>query len=150
MVTTDERGKIRIISFDGSIKKIALGNFSQGHSFLPVDNKSESDPDFLILDQQVLSRYEYSGNLIYTHPVQVKTDQAPALIVSEIEKMVELYSAADNRTFLVRKDGSVFDDFLPEEYSLLTIGSFNNKTSVRNMMASGSDGYLSNFQMILP
>lgn len=150
MVTTDERGKIRIIGFDGSVKKIALGNFSPGHFFLPVDNKSQSGPDFLILDQQVLSRYEYSGNLICTHPVKVQTDQAQALIVSENEKMFELYSAADNRTFLVRKDGSVFDIFLPEEYSLLTIGSFNNKTIVRNMMASGSDGYLSNFQMILP
>jgi hypothetical protein len=150
MVTTDARGKIRIVGFDGSVKKIALGNFSPGHSFLPVDNKSKSGSDFLILDQQVLSRYEYSGNLIFTHPVKVQRDQAPAQIVSENENMVELYSATDNRTFLIRKDGSVFDNFLPEECSLLTIGSFNNKTSVRNMMASGSDGYLSNFQMILP
>ena len=150
MVTTDEHGKIRVIGFDGSVRKIALGNFSSGHSFLSAENKNENGPDFLILDQHVLSRYEYSGNLIGTYPVKVPTDQSQVLIVSENEKMVELYSAADNRTFLVRKDGSVFDVFLPEECSLLTIGSFNNKTSVRDVMASGSDGYLSNFQMIQP
>jgi hypothetical protein len=65
------------------------------------------------------------------------------------EKLIELYSVAENKTILVRKDGSVFDLLLPAGYSLQTIGSFDENSGVFDILALSPEGFMSNFQMIM-
>ena len=148
MVTTDESGKIRLLGFDGATRKISAGNFSSGHYFLPAEVSEDGSHDYLFVDKQTLSLYDLAGNLIFSHPLQGINNPLPAIKPFGNERIIELYSAIENKTILVRKDGSIFDVFLPEKYSLLTIGSFNNKAYVSNILACSSDGFLSNFQMI--
>jgi hypothetical protein len=100
------------------------------------------------VDKQILSLYNFAGNLIFSLPLQGINNALPTILSLGSEKIIELHSATENRTILVRKDGSIFDTFLPEKYSLLTIGSFDNKTLVFNILAYSSDGFLSNFQMM--
>jgi hypothetical protein len=148
MVTTDESGKIRTLGFDGTTRKISVGNFSSGHYFLPAEVSEDGNPDYLFVDKQILSLYNFAGNLIFSLPLQGINNALPTILSLGSEKIIELHSATENRTILVRKDGSIFDTFLPEKYSLLTIGSFDNKALVFNILAYSSDGFLSNFQMM--
>ena len=99
-------------------------------------------------DKQNLSLYDFSGSLIFSYPVRSIIDQAPKVLTIGNEKIIELYSTVENRTILVKKDGSIFDIILPARYSLLSIGTFDDKAGVSNILAIGSDGFLSNFQMI--
>lgn len=146
MVTTDDHGKLRLIGFDGTVQKINTGNFSSGHFFLPVDFSGDGNFHFLFVDQQTISLFEETGRVIFTQSLDFKIDRLPTLISFEGEKFIELTSAAQNKTFLVRKDGSLFNTLLPSNCTLESIGIFNGGTGVCNIIAGTKEGYLSNFQ----
>jgi len=148
MVTTDNQGKLRLIGFDGSVQKINFGNFSAGHYFLPVDFNGNGSFQFLFVDKQTISLFDDTGKQIFSQSLKSQIDQAPSLISVNGEKMVELSSIAENKTFLVRKDGSLFNNLLPSNCTLEAIGFFNANSGVCNLIAGTKDGYLSNFQMI--
>lgn len=146
LVTTDDHGKLRRIGFDGTVQKVNTGNFSSGHFFLPVDFIGDGNFQFLFVDQQTISLFDESGQEIFTQSQNLQIDRLPTLITFEGEKFIELTSAAQNKTFLVRKDGSLFNNFLPSNCTLESIGIFNGGTGVSNIIAGTKEGYLSNFQ----
>ena len=150
MVTTDDRGKIRMIGFDGSGKKMNAGNFSSAHFFLPLVRTSDQGSDFLFLDKKNLSLSDYSGKIVFTHSLAVQPDQTPVQVVFGNKKLIEIHSISENKTILIKNDGSIFDVVVPESCSLLTVGSFDEKTGVQNILTSSADGFLSSFQMIQP
>jgi len=148
MVTSDEHGNIRLFGFDGLTRSIHTGNYSSTHFFLPVDLTGEGHIDFLFFDKQNLVRYDFSGEPIFSHTVDASIDQSPSIFNIGDEKVIELSSMAENKTILIKKDGSIFNIFLPGKFSLLTIGSFNANGDVVNLLVATSDGFLSNYQMI--
>lgn len=147
MVTTDEQGKIRVLGFDGSMKKISAGNFSSSHNFMPMSTGGENV--FLFLDKHMISAYDFSGKLVFSNPVKGLSDESATLSADVSGEFIELYQFTANRSTLLRKDGSVFDTNLPDGYTLLTVGSFDDKSGASNVLSSDSAGFLSNFQMIL-
>ena len=147
MVSTDEHGKIRMLGFDGSIKNIVTGNFSSGHYFLPVDFNGDGEVRFIFAEKKKIVCYDLSGHLIFSHLLEFSADQFPSILTLGRETLVELYSEAENRTLLVRQDGSIFDNFLPELCTLPVQGSFESQTGVVNRVGCTSDGFLSNYQM---
>ena len=149
MVSTDEHGKIRLLGFDGSIKNIATGNFSSGHYFLPVDFNGDGEVRFIFAEKKKILCYDLSGHLIFSHVLDFTTDRFPSILTLGKEILVELYSEAENRTLLVRQDGSIFDNFLPERCTFPVQGTFEGQTGVVNRVGCTSDGFLSNYQMIV-
>ncbi|HWS01394.1 MAG TPA: hypothetical protein VN249_12305, partial [Prolixibacteraceae bacterium] len=109
MASTDDRGKIRLLGFDGSAKKITAGNFSTDHFFLPVDFTGDGNINFLFVDRQKLSLYDFAGKIIYSNDLNVSIDKMPALLNLGNEKLVELSSVSENQSILIKKDGSIFD-----------------------------------------
>jgi hypothetical protein len=63
------------------------------------------------------------------------------------EKLIELYSANENSTILVRKEGSIFDNFQPGEFIQPVVGSLDEKGSTINWLVATADGFLANYQM---
>jgi hypothetical protein len=148
MVTTDDRGKIRLLGFDGTTKKINVGNFSAGHSFFPVDFGVTSGVDFVFYDNQNLTCYNLAGKLNFSMPLKVPMQLSPTILTICGGKLIELNSATENSTILVRKDGSIFDKFLPGKYSLPVVGSFYERGSTIDWLVATTDGYLANYQMM--
>lgn len=149
IVTTDEHGKVKLIGFDGSVGKVNVGNFSSKHFFLLADSAVNSGVDFVFFDNQSLSMSNFYGKQIFSFPVKVQIDHCPTLVNFGGEELIELYSASENRTILVRKDGSIFDAFLPDGSTLLSVGSFDEKAGIANILALTSEGFLANFQRIV-
>ena len=149
MVSTDEHGKIRLLGFDGSIKNIATGNFTSGHYFLPLDFNGDGEVRFIFTEKKKIACYDLSGHLIFSHLLEFPADQNPTILTFGRETLVELYSEAENRTLLVRQDGSIFDNFLPEKFTHPVVGTFDSHVGVVNRLGCTSDGFLSNYQMIV-
>ena len=149
MVTTDNQGKIRLIGFDGIVHKINSGNYSAGHIFIPVDFSGDGKYQFLIIDKQTITMLDDAGAQIFTQSLKSQIDQAPSIISFNGEKMIELTSSSENKTFLVRKDGSLFNNLLPLNSTFETMGFFNANSGVCNLIATTKNGYLSNFQKII-
>ncbi len=148
IVTTEEHGKIRLIGFDGSSRKIVVGNFSGNHNFLPVTFMRDGSMGFLFLDKQTVFLYDLAGKIIFSHPVVGLPDEPMKLSVDADTELIEIYLIAANRAIFLRKDGSIFDANLPNGFTPFTIGSFNIKSGVSNLLALSADGFLTNFQII--
>jgi hypothetical protein len=116
---------------------------------MPVELNGDGSIGFLFLDKQSLSLYDFSGKVIYSKTLKETPDQMLQILPFGKEKLIELYSVAENKTILVRKDGSVFDLLLPAGYSLQTIGSFDENSGVFDILALSPEGFMSNFQVIM-
>jgi hypothetical protein len=93
--------------------------------------------------------YDFTGKIIYSNELNVSIDKMPALLILGNERLVELSSVSENQSILVKKDGSIFDSFIPGKYSMPVIGSFNANSRVVSKLVCTPDGFLSNFQMIV-
>ncbi len=149
LVTTDEKGQIRLMSLDGSSKKMSMGTFSGGHLFMPVEVSGAEPTEFLFVDGKTASLYDFSGNQIFTKELNILTDMAPSLKTFGNERVIELFSTTENKAMLVRSDGTEFSFQLPEKYSLQSIGIFDHKSSVGNLLTCSPDNVLYNFQLII-
>jgi hypothetical protein len=148
MVTTDEQGKIRLLGFDGSVKKINVGNFSSSHFFSPVDFDGNGGVDFVFYDNRNLSRYDSSGKMFFSKSLEGTADQIPSVLKMYSEKIIEINSTTENWTILVRKDGSIFDGFQPGNYSLPVVGSFDGNGLTISLLVATKDGFLANYQLL--
>jgi len=146
MVTTDRKGNIRLIKFDGSIKKMSMGINSEAHYFLPADLNSDGKADFLYFDHQKLSCYDQNGKLQFSFNTAFEIDQAPFLYSTGAVQLISLTSVASNRSILLRGDGTNFYH-LAAGNRLLALGSFDEQNQVVSRIEWSSDGVLSNYQM---
>lgn len=147
MATTDKQGNIRLIGFDSSNKKLTFGKYSSLHYFLAVDFNDKGNSDFLICDKQKLYRIDQSGRVIFAVDLTISVDQAPSLFYDGKERLIVLNSNAENRSILVRKDGSIYNTF-QTPFKLMAVGSFDDRYNIENWITWSADGFLSNYQMI--
>ena len=63
--------------------------------------------------------------------------------------MILLVSKIDKRSILVRKDGSIFDNFKPDKLMPPILGYFDDKVDIVNWLVAAPEGFLSNYQMLL-
>jgi hypothetical protein len=147
LVTTDEHGTIRLLGLDGSSRKIASGNFSTGHHFFPVKFEGEGIFYFLFLDKQNLTLLDFRGKMIFQKTLDFVVDQIPSISSFGKEKMITLYSSADDKTVLISKEGLIFNNFPASKFTFPVQGSFKDKGSIVNLIGCTSDGFLSNYQM---
>jgi hypothetical protein len=149
MVTTDERANVWLLGFDGSSTKVTTSNYSAGHYFIPVDFSGEGRMDFLFCDKQKVARYDASGKMIFDLKLDMNIDQPPVLLDHGAEKIIVLTSNVDNRSILLRKDGTIIDIFQQDKGIPPVQGYFNDKGDVVNLLVASPEGYLSNYQIQL-
>lgn len=149
LVTTDDKGQIRLNRLDGSSKKLSMGSFSANHLFMPVEASGEEPPGFLFVDGKTATLFDFTGTRIFVKELGILTDKAPSLKTFGKERFIELFSTTDNRAILLKPDGSEVSFPLPGNCSLLTIGSFDHKSSVTDLVTCSPENVLSNFQIDL-
>ena len=145
--TTDQNGELIFISSDGSVRRKSFGNYTSNHAFVPIHMKKEAGPDFLFYDQQLLSLFDFTGNLLFSKQIKNFTDNNVRLTMDKTEKYIELCSVSENRCIFFKSDCSIIDTFVPNDYRLLTMGSFYTNSSVNNILGLTPDGLLANFQI---
>jgi hypothetical protein len=146
-LTTDQNGELIFIASDGSVKRKSYGNYTSNHAFSPIYKKLEGISDFLFYDQQMLSMYDFTGNLLYSRPVKNFTGNNVRLTADKSENFIELCSVSENRSVFFKSDCSIIDTFVPNDCRLLTMGSFYKNSSVKNILGLTQDGLLANFQI---
>jgi hypothetical protein len=146
MVTTDKEGSIRLIKFDGSTRKVVDGKSPAGHFFTILEVEKNGNRDFLLCDKKRLSRFDSSGRLVFTFQTPFVVDQPPSVFKIGQMDLICLTSKAENRSILLRADGSEFNSFKFGN-RLLLVGAINEKNQVGNLVELTPEGSLSNYQI---
>jgi hypothetical protein len=148
MVTTDKQGSIRLVGFDGSVKKLATGARTGSHYFLSADLNGSGIFSFYIYDKRKLYRFDQSGRVIFTIDVDLSVDQAPMIGVFGNKRLIVLNSSAENRSLLMSEDGSIVNTFYSQS-NLLAMGNFESGSNIESWITRSSDGFISNYQVVL-
>jgi len=146
LVTTDSKGDIISIGFDGAVKRFPTRKFSQKHYFIYNAFVSGNRREYIFLDGDSLVVFDAAVNKIFTKKFNNSIDLAPFLYTfPDKNRKIGITESAENKIYLFNSDGSICNGFPLEGNSEFAIGAFGPENGHFNLVTGSSDGYLNNF-----
>jgi hypothetical protein len=146
LVTTDIKGNIVSIGFDGSVKRFSAGIFSPEHYFIYDDFDSDKKRDYIFLDGDSLVVYNQSVNQIFKRKFNHVIGTPPELFTfPDNSRKIGVADSSENRIYLFNSDGSISNGFPIEGYSRFALGFSGCQAGQYNLITGTSDGYLNNY-----
>jgi len=148
LVTTDSKGDIISIGFDGSVKRSPTGKYSQKHYFIYNALVPGNKRELIFLDGDSLVVYDAAVNKIFTKKFNNSIDLPPLLYTfPDKNRRIGVTESAENKIYLFNSDGSICNGFPLEGNSGFALGAFGRENGQFNLVTGTSDGYLYNYQL---
>ncbi|MCX6236838.1 MAG: hypothetical protein NTY07_04630 [Bacteroidia bacterium] len=146
LVTTDSKGEIVSIGFDGSVKKFSTGQFSPDHYFIYDDFDSDKKRDYIFLDGDSLIVYNQSANQMFMRKFNHSIGLPPELFTfPDKSRKIGIADTSENRIYIFNPDGSIFKGFPLEGNSRFTLGFTGSGNSQFNLITGTLESYLYNY-----
>lgn len=146
LITTDSKGSIIFIGFDGSVKRFSVGKFSSEHYFIYDYFDSDKKRDYIFQDGDSLVVYDQEANRIFTRKFDNKIGLPPELVTfPDKSRRIGIADTTENRIYLFNTDGSIFKGFPLEGNSEFSLGFFGHSGDQFNLITGTSEGYLNNY-----
>ena len=148
LVTSDAKGTIISIGFDGSVKRLTLGSFSPDHYFLDDDIDADKKRDYLFLSGDSLVLFDQQENRIFSRKFRHPPVFSPKIFdFPDRSRKIGIADTTENRIYLVNSDGSICNGFPLEGNSMFTIDFQKNESGQFNIITGTPDGCLSNYRI---
>ena len=146
MVTTDVKGKIVSIGFDGSVKKFSTGVFSPEHYFIYDDFNLDGKRDYIFLDGDSLTVFDQAAKQIFARKFNHKIGLPPELFtMADKSRKIGIVDSSENRIYLFNSDGTLYKGFPLDGNSRFALGLSGTQNGQFNLVTGTSDGYLNNY-----
>jgi len=148
LVTTDSKGEIVSIGFDGSVKRYSMGKFSPDHYFIYDDLDSDKKSDYIFLDGDSLVVYDQSENHIFARKFNHTIELPPQLVtIPDKSRKIGIIDSSENQIYLFNPDGRICKGFPLEGNSGFALGFSGSANGQFNLITGTSEGYLNNYQV---
>lgn len=144
--TTDDKGNVRKLLTNGNSQKLNVTGVSSPHDFLAGSLADNGEFNYILVDDKALTVTDATGGTTLTIPHDGLSEATVKLIDLYNERLIELYSAKDNKAICFRKDGSTLNLQLPADYNLVKVAGNDPKGRVLTVIGVSRDGWLSCFQ----
>jgi len=146
LVTTDSKGDIISIGFDGSVKRFPTRKFSQKHYFIYNAFVSGNKREYIFLDGDSLVVFDAAVNKIFTKKFNNSIDLVLLLYTfPDKSRKIGITESAENKIYLFNSDGSIYRGFPLEGNSGFAHDAFGRESGQFNLVTGTSDGYLNNY-----
>jgi len=142
LVSTDNKGAIRFIDFNGKIEELELSDFSPEHYFEFSDIDGDSKLEYIFLDGRDLEVYKKESR-VFSHNFRKKINIRPGIYRFNGNK-IGISSRAENKIYLFNSNGTLYNGFPLSGYSQFSIGSIN-KNNQLNLFVGGNNEMLYNY-----
>ena len=148
IITTDVKGNIVSIGFDGSVKKMTTEKFSDKHYFLCINPDADNQPGYLFLDGDSLVVYDLQPKRVFArkfnHPIAF-----PPEIFTFPDKSLKIgiTDSSENKIYLLNNDGSDYKGFPIEGNSPFTLGFSGSENCRFNLITGTAERFLSIYQI---
>ena len=148
LVTTDSKGCVVMIGFDGSVKRIQMGEFSPSHCFIYDDLNSDNKREYIFLDGDSLVVYDPTAKQIFSQKFKHSIVLPPELYpFPDKSRKIGIVDSAENRVYLFNDDGSLHVGFPLEGNSGFSVSPNGGEIDPINLITGTFDGYLNNYQV---
>lgn len=146
LVTSDSKGDIISVGFDGSVIRIPTRKFSPDHYLIYDVFNSEKKRDFIFVDGDSLVVFDAAVNKVFTKKFSYSIDLPPVLYTfPDKSRRIGIADSTENRIYLFNNDGSICKGFPLEGNSGFAIDFSGRENDLYDLVTGTSGGYLNNF-----
>lgn len=148
MVTTNSEGTVYFIYFDGQVKSVSYGDFSEDHYFMHEDLDSDGSKDMIFLDDNTLQVFKPSGDRIFKHDFKSKVNNEPIYFYfSYNDRKIGIVSREANRIYLFNNDGDMYKGFPLKGNTPFSIGFLEESAGNFNLVVGNKYNFLYNYSV---
>ncbi len=148
MVTSNVKGQIVYIYFDGNIEIQTFANFSNQHFFDYQDINSDGRFEYVFTDKNRFQVFDQNTNQLIDYKFKTTIKDCPVTYSFPYgEKRIGVVSRDENLIYLFNNQGKLFSGFPLPGKSLFSIGKLNPKQEKYNLIVGGDDNFLYNYYL---
>jgi hypothetical protein len=149
LVCSSPDGTILNISFDGSIKKFSLREFSADHSFDYFDVDGNGFGEYIFIDKGILYLYDHNRSKIFSRNFDSVDLGGPiSFIFSSSDRKIGVFDIDKKLIYLIGKNGETMNGFPLRGASMFSIGKLSEKSGW-HLIVGGTDRFLYNYKLDL-
>jgi hypothetical protein len=147
-VATDTTGKIYFIGFNGIVKTVELGKFSNRHFFDFKDLDGDRKPEFIFLEDEKLNVFSNNQSKLFSFKFGESIDSKPLIYqFSGTDRKIGIVSRNENLIYLINNNGELYEGFPLQGNTPFSIGDFGDSLSRFNLIVGSRDNFLYNYRV---
>ncbi len=148
LVTTDTRGNVIGIDFEGNIEQILEVDATKDHFFRIKDIDQDGTADYIFADGNELKVIDLKGERIFSYKIKNDIMMLPDIYqFSGSDVKIGITDSKENRIYLFNSDGTVYEGFPLEGNSRYSIGYFSGSDSRFNLIVGSANGFIYNYSI---
>jgi hypothetical protein len=140
LVSTDKKGNIRFIGFDGMVTTKKTPGFGENHWFSMSDLTGDESNNYIFGDNDKLTFVDENGKATFTYQFKNTGIVSPGVYSFASSKKVGLANAGENKIYLFNPDGTIQQGFPLKGAGPFTIGSLATGSKRLMLVAGNTDG----------
>ena len=148
LVTTDSKGTIHYIYFNGNVETIATEKLPPSHFFEYQDIDGDNTRDFIYTNNNQLIVQNSKNEKIFSYAFDKQIKNPPVTYTfPHGEKRIGIVISGENLIYLFSENGKLVNGFPITGRSLFSIGKLNPKQEKFNLVVGGEDNFLYNYYL---
>lgn len=144
LITTDKKGLVYYLYFDGAYETVKAGSYSAKHFFTAADLDGNGSLEFIFADGDQLTVTGGKGDKLFSQKIKGGITGCPIVFnLDGTAKKIGVYSEKAGRIHLFNHDGTPLDGPQLKAGSSFTIGKLNNSTPTINLICGDGSGQIS-------
>jgi hypothetical protein len=147
-VATDTAGKVYFIGFNGIVKTVELGKFSNRHFFDFKDLDGDRKPEFIFLEDEKLIVFSNNQSKLFSFKFGESIVSKPLIYqFSGTDRKIGIVSRNENLIYLINNNGELYEGFPLQGNTPFSIGDFGDSLSRFNLIVGSGDNFLYNYRV---
>jgi len=147
LVTTDSKGGLVFIYFDGSVERTKLKPTASEHHYFSYTSRGASS-SYMVADGKELCVYEPNLRVRFSHSFKHAVSAMPRVYapLPDVE-VYSVYVEDEQKGYLLNANGGMLDNFPVKATAPLLVDNLRNSKTSYNVLACDENGFLSCYKI---
>jgi hypothetical protein len=148
LLTTNAKGVIYTIDFDGNFEEKKVGKFDDDHFFKADDLNGDNSPEFIFIDGKELTVNDESGTVLFTQKFANNIQYQPNIYrFGPKQKKIGIVDAKASQIYLFDINGQPHPGFPLQGATEFSIGKTTQSSKKLNLIVGSKGGSLYNYTL---
>ena len=148
LITTDNKGQLKFIYFDGEVKTFAFEKFSAKHFFLYKDIDADGRNDYIFADENKIMAYNHKKKVVFEYDFDENITERPVYyqFPGNVKKLGVVLKG-NNKIYLLNSDASLHQGFPLKGQTGFSIARFEGLNAEFNLIVGADNEFLFNYKV---